>query len=455
MELKDLLLTPFYLVIIYVFAYRFRKTNTDKVTKRYYIPALTVKIIGAIALGLIYQYYYAGGDTYNFFHDSEILWNVILSNPATGLKLLLSPGKIFYGEAFDYTIRMYFYQDIASYTVVRLSAFLGLFTFHTYTINALLFACISFSGIWALYRAFYSIYPKLHKELAIAIFFLPSVFFWGSGLMKDTLCMGALGWLFYGFYFGTIKKTRILKSIFVILGSMLVLIQVKVYILLAFLPPALFWIFNENNARIRNKFLRLIAKPAFYTIGIVAAYFGATRLTQGDNQYDLSRIGERTKINSEYLYALSVAQNGSAYHIGNFDGTLESMITVAPQAVNVALFRPYLWEVKNPVMLLSSLEATLFLWLSIYLILKVGVARSAFLLSTEPLLTFCLIFSIVLAFAVGVNSFNFGTLVRYKIPFMPFYLSALYVMRFYTDKQRYKQRKMAAKNPKVTAQVSI
>jgi hypothetical protein len=434
MELKDLLLTPFYLAIIYALAYRFRKTNTDKVTRRYYIPALTVKLIGAVALGLIYQFYYKGGDTYNYFHDSEILWKLTLENPSAGLKLFLSSGKVFLSDTFAYTSRMYFYQDKASYTVVRLSAFLGLITFHTYTLNALFFACISFSGIWALYRAFYNIYPKLHKELAIAIFYLPSVFFWGSGLMKDTLCMGALGWLFYGFYFGTIKKTKITKSIFIILGSMLVLIQVKVYILLAFLPPAIFWIFNENNARIRNKFLRLIAKPAFYTIGLVAAYFGATRLTQGDNQYDLSKIGERTKINSEYLYALSVAQNGS----------IGSMLMVAPQAVNVAIFRPYLWEVKNPVMLLSALEASIFLWLTIYLILKVGIANSALLLSTEPLLTFCLIFSIVMAFAVGVNSFNFGTLVRYKIPFMPFYLSALYVMRFYTDKKRYKQRKIAA-----------
>jgi hypothetical protein len=459
MELKDLLLTPFYLVIIYALAYRFRKANTDKVTRRYYIPALTVKLIGAISLGLIYQFYYQGGDTYNYFHDSEILWKFIINNPVAGLKLLLTSGKVFYGDAFDHTSQMYFYQDTASYTVVRLSAFLGLFTFHIYTLNALFFACISFSGIWALYRAFYNIYPKLHKELAIAIFYLPSVFFWGSGLMKDTLCIGALGWLFYGFYFGTIKKTKIIKSVFIIIGSMLVLIQVKVYILLAFLPPALFWIFNENNARIRNKFLRLIAKPIFYSVGLIAAYFGATRLTQGDNQYDLSKIGERTKINSEYLYAISVAQNGSAYSIGNFDGTIGSMLMVAPQAVNVALFRPYLWEVKNPVMLLSALEASIFLWLTIYLILKVGIAKSAFLLSTEPLLTFCLIFSVVMAFAVGVNSFNFGTLVRYKIPLMPFYLSALYIMRSYTDKKRYKQRKvavqMAARSNSTIAQVGI
>ncbi|MES2734545.1 MAG: hypothetical protein V4714_22550 [Bacteroidota bacterium] len=438
MELKDLLLAPFYLAIIYAFAFRFRKNNTDKFTKRYYIPALTVKLVGAVALGLIYQFYYKGGDTYNYFHDSGIIWEALLDSPSIGIKMLLSQGRTFDYDTYLYTQQMHFYSDYASYTIVRVSAFIGFFTFHTYTINALLFACLSFSGVWALFRAFNNIYPQLHKELAIAIFFLPSVFFWGSGLMKDTICMGALGWLFYGFYFGTIKKNKIFKSIIIITVSMFVLITVKVYILLAFFPPGLFWIFNENNARIKNKLLKIIAKPAFFTVGIIAAYFGATRLTQGDVRYDISKIGERTKINSEYLYAVSMQENGSAYSIGSFDGSLGSIFAVAPQAVNVALFRPYLWEVRNPVMLLSSLEATAFLLLTIYLFLRTGIGNSIRLIALEPLLTFCFIFCIIMAFAVGVNSFNFGTLVRYKIPLMPFYLGALYIMRFYTDKKRYK-----------------
>lgn len=439
MELKDILLTPFYLVIIYIVAYQIRKKSTDKTTKKYFIPALTVKLIGAVALGLIYQFYYGGGDTFNYFHDSKIIWNALIDSPYIGMKMLLSRGKEFDYYTYLYTQQMHFYQDYASYTIVRLSAFIGFFTFHTYTISALIFAFLSFSGVWALFRAFTNIYPQLHKELAIAIFFLPSVFFWGSGLMKDTICMGALGWLFYGFYYGTIKKTKIFKSILIIIISMLALIIIKVYILLAFFPPALFWIFNENNARIKNKLLKIIAKPAFFTVGILAAYFGATRLTEGDVRYDLSKIGERTKINSEYLYAVSVLENGSAYSIGKFDGSLGSIIAVAPQAVNVALFRPYLWEVRNPVMLLSALEATVFLLLTIYLFVRTGIGNSLRLIALEPLLTFCFIFCIIMAFAVGVNSFNFGTLVRYKIPLMPFYLGALYIMRFLTDKKRFKK----------------
>jgi hypothetical protein len=33
------------------------------------MPAFTLKIIGAILLGYIYQYYYKGGDTLNYWHQ--------------------------------------------------------------------------------------------------------------------------------------------------------------------------------------------------------------------------------------------------------------------------------------------------------------------------------------------------------------------------------------------------
>ncbi len=87
-----------------------------------------------------------------------------------------------------------------------------LFCFNTYTVIGLFFALISFGGMWAMYITFLRIYPLAYKKLAIAVFFLPSVFFWGSGLMKDSLCIGALGWVFYGFYHVFIVRKNLLLA---------------------------------------------------------------------------------------------------------------------------------------------------------------------------------------------------------------------------------------------------
>jgi hypothetical protein len=335
---------------------------------------------------------------------------------------------------------MYWYYAPTEYFVVRVAGFFAIFSFCTYAVIGLMFAGLSFTGIWAMYMTFVRIFPLAYQKLALACFFLPSFFFWGSGLMKDSLCVGALGWVFYGFYYAAIEKKNIIFS--AILGGLgaYVLISVKIYILLSILPPALLWIFNENSSRIRSAGLRILVKPIFFVFGLIAAYVGATNLTAGDERYDVDKIGERTKINSTYL--TSQVATGSAYNIGTFDGSIASMIKVAPQAVIVSLFRPFLFEARNPVMLLSALEATLFLYLTVSLFYKTGVIKSLKLISSQPILTFCFIFSIVLAIGVGTNSGNFGTLVRYKIPIMPFYLCSLYIMQYQAKAARSKPRQV-------------
>ena len=427
--LNDLLLTPIYLGIFYGLAFAVRNRVTNVYTKPYFIPALTLKFVGAIALGLIYTYYYNGGDTINYYDQASVIYRAFGDSFGAGFKLLTTSGD--YDPALvKYTSQIpWFGRGSNEYFVLRTAAFFALLDFNTYTVTALFFALVSFSGIWAMYMTFAKIRPVLYKELAVAIFFIPSVFFWGSGLMKDSLCLGALGWIFYAFYRGAIEKRNILKS--VIIGSLAAvpIVSTKIYILLAFLPPALLWVVNENNARIRNSTVRLLVKPLFFAVGGALAFFVATRLTAGDDRFDLNKIGERSKITSEYLYQVSVAQQGSAYNLGTLDGTLGGMVKLAPQAIFVSLFRPFLWEARNPVMLLSAIEATYFIWFTLSILYKNGVLRTLRLIGTTPVLTLCFVFSLIFAFAVGTSTSNFGTLVRYKIPLMPFYLCGLLITK--------------------------
>lgn len=439
--LNDLLLTPIYLGIFYGLAFAVRGRVTNVYTRRYFIPALTLKFVGAIALGLIYTYYYNGGDTINYYDQAGVIYRAFGDSFSAGFKLLTTNGD--YDPAIvKYASQIpWFGRGSNEYFVLRVAAVFALLDFNTYTVTALFFALISFSGIWAMYMTFAKIRPVIYKELAVAVFFIPSVFFWGSGLMKDSLCLGALGWIFYAFYRGAIEKRNLLRSLLIGVLAAIPLVATKIYILLAFLPPALLWVVNENNARIRNSTVRLVAKPLFFAVGGALAFFAATRLTAGDDRFDLNKIGERSKITSEYLYQVSVAQQGSAYNLGQLDGSIGSIVKLAPQAMFVSLFRPFLWEARNPVMLLSALEATYFIWFTLSILYKNGVFRTLRLISTTPVLTLCFVFSLIFAVAVGTSTSNFGTLVRYKIPLMPFYLCGLLITRSMSQPAR---RKTAA-----------
>jgi hypothetical protein len=139
-------------------------------------------------------------------------------------------------------------------------------------------------------------------------------------------------------------------------------------------------------------------------------------------------------------------QNGSVYSLGEFDGTFASMLSKLPQAVVVTLYRPFIWEVRNPVMLLSALEAIFFLYLTIQMFRSFKIKVLLKMLNDQPVLLFCFIFSITFAFAVGISSYNFGTLVRYKIPLMPFFLAALYIIQ--------SQSEIKSKRPKKLRQLA-
>lgn len=443
MDIKDIFLTPIYLLFIYLAAYMIRSRVANKTVRRYFMPALTAKIIGAVALGLVYQFYYRGGDTFNFFLDSKVIWEAFLDSPFKALGIIFADGG-HHSEIYEYTRRIYFYVDRQTFHVVRVAGFFGIFTFQTYSLIAICFALCCFSGMWALYKVFLDCYPKLHRRLAYAVFFIPSVFFWGSGLLKDTLTLGALGWLFHAFYFGLIKRRSLVVNISVLLAAMLVIQAIKVYILLCFLPAAFLWVFMEYRTRIRSAALRLVSLPLVIAISVPISYQAIIKVTEDSTLYQLENITATTKTTADWLRVVGTQQGGSVYSLGEFDGTWTNMLAKAPMAINVSLYRPYLWEARNPVMLLSALEAAFFLFLSLKILVQIKLARLGQILTSQPILLFCLIFSITFSFAVGVSSYNFGTLVRYKIPMMPFFLAFLYIVQSQAVNKAKKTRRLAA-----------
>ncbi len=268
-------------------------------------------------------------------------------------------------------------------------------------------------------------YPRLHKQFAIAIFYLPSVFFWGSGLMKDSLCFGALGLIFWSFYKGIIKlKNTPLYLLFMAFG-ILVLYVIKIYILLCFIPALGLWAYLQYLNNIKSTFLKFFLGPLILSIAATFAIFAVARLSQ-NTDYAFDNLATKTKVTATYLQNMS--QQGSVYYIGEFDGTLTGLLKYFPQAVAVSLFRPFLWEARNPLSLLSAFEATYFLLFTLYILLKVKIKNIVKTLLKEPVVPAALAFAITFSFAVGINAGNFGTLVRYKIPMMPFYVSALMIM---------------------------
>jgi hypothetical protein len=438
LELRDLIVTPIIILLVYAVAYVIRPWLTDDINRVYFFPALTFKIIGAIALGFIYQFYYGGGDTYSYHTSgSRHIWEAIMDSP-DGFKLLFVDGTNPPPKGtYDFASRIIFFHDPSSYFVVRVAALFDLLTFSSYSATGVLFATFSFFGMWLFFLAFYEAYPDLHRWIAAAAFFIPSVFFWGSGLLKDTITLSCLAAMTYAVVKIFIHRQINVKYIILLLVCMYVIYSVKKYILLCYLPAMLMWIFAGHFTRIRSTVIKIMLVPFVIAAVVALGYLAVTKIGEDDPRYSIDKIAITARVTAYDIGFYTGKDAGSGYSLGELDGTFTGMVKLAPQAVNVSLFRPYLWEVRNPLMLLSAFESFAFLVLTVYALFR--SRKILWRAAGDPTILFCFVFSITFAFAVGISTFNFGTLTRYKIPLLPFYLMGLVLLLDYSSNKEIKE----------------
>lgn len=434
MELRDFAVTPVVLIIIYMVAYYVRPWFTDENTKRYFIPALTVRIIGAIALGFIYQFYYGGGDTFTYHtRGSRVIWEAFMASPTLGIKLIVIEAGNYANDIFKYGINIPFFKDPASYFVVRVASLFDIFTFSSYSATATLFSLISFSGCWALFKVFYSRYPHQHFLLALSVLFVPSVIFWGSGILKDTLALGAIGWIL--FCADRLFNHRVfrLRYIFILIVCLFALSIVKVYIIICLIPALAIWHGSFYSAKIKSILLKVVLVPIIIITMLFFGILSVEKVVEENPRYAFDNLAQTAYITAYDIRFYTGKDAGSGYYLGELDGTFQSLIALLPSAINVTLFRPYLWEVNNVLMLISAVESGIVLLLTFWVLFRHANFRIVQVFM-QPNILFVFIFSITFAFAVGVSTYNFGTLVRYKIPMMPFYLTGLVMI--YAESKR-------------------
>lgn len=390
------------------------------------MPALTIRIMGALAVGILYQFYYGGGDTFVFHTDgSRQIWNAFWDSPISGLKLFFNDHNSH--GIYKYSSQIYFYNDPSSFAVIQISTLFDLLTFSSYSGTAVCFSVVSFCGAWMFFLTFYRLYPHLHLRLAIAALFIPSVFFWGSGLLKDTLTLAGLGMVVYAIYQIFAEGRLRLGTAVMLLVALYLVYTIKIYILLAFIPAIVIWGFVRGLSTIHSLMLRILLAPLTLALAVGFAFFSVARAGEDNPKYALNKVAQTAQVTAYDIRFWSGRDAGSGYTLGTLDGTVNSMLRLAPAAVNVALFRPYFWEANNPLMFFSAAESFAVLLLVLYTVIKCNVRLFSTL--TNPDVLLCLIFALIFSFGVGVSTFNFGTLARYKIPMLPFFLIALFLMQ--------------------------
>lgn len=448
----DAVLGPVYLVVLLWIAVRIRNKHypVGHPLRKYYLPGLLVKFGGAIFVALLIQFYYGSGDTYNFYTHSRIINSSLNDSVTMWVKLIFRVSPDTDPYIYRYSSQMYWYEDRSSYGVSTIGAIFGLLNGTTYIPIALMFAFFSYTGIWAMYRTFVNIYPAFYKQLAFAFLFVPSTVVWGSGFLKDTACMFGLGWMTYTVFRILYYRDFSLKNMSLLVASFYIIALIKVYILVAFMPALALWLLMRYSSRFRSKALRWFVNGFFIVISTGAFVFVSRSLSDKLGRYSLENLATSAIETKNWITYVSNNESGSSYDLGAFEPTPVGMLSKFPDAVVVTFFRPFMWEIKKPIMALSALEGLALFCLVIFVFYRRGVVNTIRIATSDPNLLFFLVYSLIFAFAVGISTGNFGSLSRYKIPCMPFFTAFLLILLSSQNAalKKKRNRRFATRKPK-------
>lgn len=429
MNYVDFVLTPIYIFLLYLFFRSKRKNFKDPLLQKYHRQGFWIKIFASILFILYYSYLTEGDSTVLYQLEGNNLYHLILNN-SNNLKYVFHKGKDFDLSLVKAVDNQGYFRDESNFMVIRLDTLFSFISFGSYAVINLLFASLAFSGLWKLFKFFYEQYPKLHKQFAVSILYFPTLAFWSAGLLKDTLCIAAIGWLTYSVYGLLYKKKSIFKNCIIIFISGYFLVVLKVYILMAYVPFFVLFIILKNVQSIKFKFFRYLLAPGLIALSI---YAFSQILTTYNNELGAYAVEDITSsishLNEVIEQRSDRADAASNFSLGaTFDGTFTGLIKIAPIAVATTFFRPFLWEAHKISQLMAALESLVLMFFTLYVIFKSGLFTFIKLILSDPLIMFCFLFAVVFGLFVGASTLNFGTLVRYKIPCLPFYAISLFLI---------------------------
>ncbi len=430
MALFEFLLFPLY-VAFFFFIFRVqRRALKDPVLQFYHAYGFWIKSLIVLAFAF-FNWKLSPGDSFVLYQtEGKNLYDLMLKD-FSNVKWILQKAPLFDESLLRNSWNRGYLLNEPNFMVVRFVAVISFFTLGKYLLTNLVFSLLAFTGAWKLFLFFYEQYPHLHRKFAIAILYLPTFVFWSSGILKDSICIAAIGWITYSMYQIFVKHTGLIKNTIFLLVFGYFLWVIKPYILISYVPFFILYLILKNVGLVNNRAVKLVLAPLL----IAGSVFAFTRildnLKEEMGQYAVESLTKNVKnMNEAYENQQRDDNSSSMFTYGSdFDGSITGLIKMAPVFIGTTFFRPFIWESKKPSTILSSLEGMTLMFFTIMVFYKAGLKTAFQTLSRNPLALYCFLFSLLFALFVGATTLNFGSLCRYKIPCMPFFVISIFLIQ--------------------------
>ncbi|HET8858703.1 hypothetical protein [Marivirga sp.] len=377
---------------------------------------ILLKISCGILIGFLYWSYYGGvGDTIYFYEQAQALFQYFQTDRISFSKWVgFAPLSLSHPEfSAQSEPRTFFF--------VRLMSFLYAITQGNYLSMSIYLSFFSGLATWAFAHELVKFSKENKFVIYISLLFIPSVIFWSSGLLKESLMTIAL----YALGFSILKwQTNFKKWIYTIpvILSVLVLWKIKYYVPIALLPILVLTLLFY-----RSEFLLKFTFPKKLVLYFIFLIVGGIAIAFIHPVFHSGRFFELIRISHD-----AIAQNSTeaVIHFQQTESDVLFVMQNLPLAWFTGIFRPFLWEAFSAFSLFWALEKSV---LTLLVIAAIILSFKLKFTQTEKWWGIAiLIYASLLSSIVTLATPNFGTLIRYEVAYMPFlWLLVLMVLNKY------------------------
>jgi len=352
------------------------------------------KVMFGCLYGYIFLKFYRGDDTWMYHRESLTEYQKLIHHPVNFLKDFLPYSAFSASHNFWEGIQFYI-QDLEYWIMIKLLALFNIFSRGNYYIEVVFFDFVTATGLLLLYKLLVGVFDRKKIMLIAILFFLPLTTFWLSGIRAEGLLLLFITTILYytDKWFNGQKK--IVYLIYIMLGLAGCFIF-RTQLLIVFVPAFFCMTISWRNT----------TKSIYYFSGIyfmcIAVFFMGIFISPEKNlsMTVIKRQQEFFKL------------RGTSFKLDSLQPSVASFIKIAPQAFSNTFLRPFIWEAKGFLQLLTAIDI-IFFWalLLISFFFHERVWRKIF---QSPLLLLFIFFGVSQIIFIGYIVPFPGAIVRYK-----------------------------------------
>jgi hypothetical protein len=444
-------------ILFFGIYFLWQKLHTE-ILGGYFLGGLLLKIVAGVGIVFVLSY------KYGFFADSQSIFNTSVriadkfyENPTLFFRFYCIDDKI--TEEYKLILTDWTAQTVFMY---KLTALFCLFTANNFWLVNIYLSILSYLGLWFCANALAKIVKNSTHIAAFAFLFFPSVLVWSAGILKESFLWFFSGLLIYlvlsmpnpanfranCLVFFSQKTNKKLPKLLKIFGFLLLsislsiaLLQLKYYYFVVLIPVLCIYVIG--NIFLQKPIYQAHKKKIFLFLGLVMSLL-VIFISQWHDNLRLNYFFQGLVNN--YYYLTNNSDIDNLVHYQFTENYFLSTLLNIPAALQAAWLSPMLWQTEgNFLKVATAIENTIVLFLFLrllYLFLnkKINTFFTKNLYQTSKktsklsdtksyaLLLFCgLLYVFILSIFISLATPNMGTLVRYKVGFLPFFVFILLV----------------------------